>query len=205
MIVKVCGMREPENIRAVERAGADWMGFIFYARSPRCVAAPPSYLPAACRRVGVFVGERTDTIVQQAVRFGLSHVQLHGRETAEECRRLRAEGLTVIKAFSVKGTADVQAATAYEGACDYFLFDTACTGYGGSGVSFDWNALHAYCGHTPFLLSGGLRPDSMEALARFHHPRWAGIDLNSGFETAPARKDAAALKTFIEQAKQLEP
>lgn len=205
MIVKVCGMREPENIRAVERAGADWMGFIFYARSPRCVAAPPSYLPAACRRVGVFVGECTDTIMQQAARFGLSHVQLHGRETAEECRRLRSEGLTVIKAFSVKGIDDAQAATAYEDACDYFLFDTACTGYGGSGVSFDWNALHAYCGHTPFLLSGGLRPDSMEALARFHHPRWAGIDLNSGFETAPARKDAAALKTFIEQAKQLEP
>ena len=86
--------------------------------------------------------------------------------------------------------------------CDYFLFDTACSGYGGSGKTFNWNILQAYRGKTPFLLSGGLRPGSLSSLLQFKHEQWAGIDLNSGFETAPGLKDAAAVHTFINQLKQ---
>ena len=81
-------------------------------------------------------------------------------------------------------------------------FDTACSGYGGSGKTFNWNILQAYRGKTPFLLSGGLRPGSLSSLLQFKHEQWAGIDLNSGFETAPALKDAAAVHTFINQLKQ---
>lgn len=202
MIVKVCGMREAENIRAVEQAGADWMGFIFFPRSARYVANRPTYLPARCKRVGVFVDESTRLILQKAKAFGLHYIQLHGKETPEQCRELKAEGLGVIKVCSISGESDLPHAACYEQACDYLLFDTACPGYGGSGKSFNWNVLHAYHGNTPFLLSGGINPGSLDELARFRHPRWAGIDLNSGFETAPACKDAASIHTFIKQIKQ---
>lgn len=202
MIVKVCGMREPDNIRAVEQAGADWMGFIFFPRSPRYVDAVPAYLPVRCKRVGVFVGAETEHILHTASLFGLHAVQLHGHETPEQCARLSAEGLEVIKVFSVDEAQGLPSYAAYEGVCRYFLFDTACVGYGGSGKVFRWDLLAGYRGRTPFLLSGGLSPDSLKDLLGFAHDQWAGIDLNSGFETEPARKDAAALQTFIEQVKQ---
>ena len=84
----------------------------------------------------------------------------------------------------------------------YFLFDTRCASYGGSGQAFDWSLLERYEGETPFLLSGGLRPESLDAIKAFHHPRLTGIDLNSGFESAPGIKDDQLLRTFIKQLKQ---
>lgn len=197
MIVKVCGMREAENIRAVEQAGADWMGFIFYPRSPRFVPEPPAYLPLSVRRVGVFVNAGEADILPRAAAFRLDLVQLHGKEHPQLCERLQQEELKVIKAFAPKQAEDFTATADYEGCTDYFLFDTPTASYGGSGRSFDWDLLRHYTGRTPFLLSGGLRPDSLEALKRFRHPCWAGIDLNSGFETAPGRKDAELLQSFI--------
>ena len=131
MIIKVCGMREPENIRAIEQAGADWMGFIFFPQSARHVSHRPEYLPEQCRRIGVFVNESSENILQKAQEFGLHHIQLHGRETPEQCRKLKAAGLGVIKVFSIAQESDLQPAGCYEGVCDYFLFDTACSGYGG--------------------------------------------------------------------------
>lgn len=202
MIIKVCGMREPENIRAIEQAGADWMGFIFFPQSARYVSHRPEYLPEQCHRIGVFVNESSENILLKAQEFGLHHIQLHGRETPEQCRKLKAAGLGVIKVFSIAQESDLQSAGCYEGVCDYFLFDTACSGYGGSGKTFNWNILQAYRGKTPFLLSGGLRPGSLSLLLQFKHEQWAGIDLNSGFETAPALKDDAAVHTFINQLKQ---
>ena len=82
---------------------------------------------------------------------------------------------------------------------DYFLFDTRCEGYGGSGKRFDWSILTGYKGETPFLLSGGIRPENAEAIRNFRHPRFAGIDLNSGFEIEPGLKDIDKLKNFIQQ------
>lgn len=202
MIIKVCGMREPENIRAIEQAGADWMGFIFFPHSARYVTHCPEYLPEQCRRIGVFVNESSENILLKAQEFGLHHIQLHGRETPEQCRKLKAAGLGIVKVFSIAREIDLRPVGCYEGICDYFLFDTACSGYGGSGKTFNWNILQAYRGKTPFLLSGGLRPGSLSSLLQFKHEQWAGIDLNSGFETAPALKDAAAVHTFINQLKQ---
>ena len=202
MIIKVCGMREPENIRAIEQAGADWMGFIFFPQSVRHVSHRPEYLPEQCRRIGVFVNESSENILLKAQEFGLHHIQLHGRETPEQCRKLKTAGLGIVKVFSIARESDLRPVGCYEGICDYFLFDTACSGYGGSGKTFNWNILQAYRGKTPFLLSGGLRPGSLSSLLQFKHEQWAGIDLNSGFETAPALKDAAAVHTFINQLKQ---
>ena len=198
MIVKVCGMRQPENIREVEQAGADWIGLICYDRSPRFVSSVPSYLPQHSKRIGV-VNEDYAGITHRAHELNLDYLQLHGKETPELCKKLHEEDFRLIKAFALRKASDLEYTYAYAPYCDYFLFDTPCHGYGGSGQSFDWNILKNYKGDTPFLLSGGIRPESLSALSGFHHRRWAGIDLNSGFETAPAQKDAKQLASFIEQ------
>lgn len=196
MIVKVCGLREPENIRAVEQAGADLLGFIFYPSSPRYSAEPAVCMCRARRRVGVFVSPTLQEIMRCVYRFGLHGIQLHGEATPALCHALRAEGLTVIRALPASGNLD-KAARDYEDQVDFFLFDTPTGKHGGSGVPFDWTLLRGYTGRAPFLLSGGLCPGSLDALAAFSHPAWAGIDLNSGFETEPGLKDPALLAGFI--------
>lgn len=203
MVVKVCGMREGRNIMDVEQTGADWMGFICYERSPRHIGTCPTYLPTRCRRVGVFVNAPIPYIYNKVEELGLTHIQLHGDETPTDCRLLQDAGLTVIKAFQVHAEPDLTRARAYADACSYYLFDTPTPGYGGSGRTFDWGILRSYDGPLPFLLSGGLGPHSLEALSSFAHPLWAGIDLNSGFETSPGMKDASALQVFIKQFKAL--
>lgn len=201
MIVKVCGMRLAENIRAVEAAGADWIGFICYSRSPRFVAGIPAYLPRQCKRVGVFVNETVEQMVARAKELQLDYLQLHGAESPDTCRILHRLGFRLIKAFAPKCAFDFEPTTVYAPYCDYLLFDTPCTGFGGSGKTFDWALLSHYTGETPFLLSGGIRPESLNDLLSFRHPRWAGVDLNSGFESSPGMKDAQALKAFIRQLK----
>lgn len=196
-------MREPDNIREVAALGIDWMGFIFYARSPRRfenekrIPAPAS----SCRKVGVFVNESVERMMELAVLHGLDYLQLHGNESPETCYALQKRGFSVIKAFPVATEADLASTAGYEGRADYFLFDTKCNNYGGSGKSFDWSVLNSYRGDTPFLLSGGINPESLSALRDFRHPQLAGIDLNSGFEVSPGLKDAGKLKSFINELK----
>ena len=197
MIIKVCGMREPDNIRAVEQLGTDWMGVILYNRSPRFASRTPEYLPVSCRRVGVFVNATPAYLYNKVKELRLDIVQLHGHESPSLCAELRQYGLTVVKAFPVESEKDLELTVPYEHCCDYFLFDKRVSTFGGSGQSFPWNVLDAYQASVPFLLSGGLSPDSLAALRMFHHPRWAGIDLNSCFETAPGVKDIEALRRFI--------
>ncbi|MGL4852663.1 MAG: phosphoribosylanthranilate isomerase [Phocaeicola sp.] len=199
MKIKVCGMREPENIAAVEALGIDWMGFIFYPHSPRYVAMPPTYLLNNCKRVGVFVNESLEVIEQCIKQFGLQTIQLHGTESPELCQALRKKGVEVFKALSVKSEEDVARTTLYIGSCDYLLFDTPCTEYGGSGRTFSWSLLESYQGETPFLLSGGIGLEQLEALQQFYHPAWAGIDLNSRFESSPGVKEVESLKEFLAQ------
>ena len=202
MKIKVCGMREAGNIRAVERLDIDWMGFIFYPRSPRHVSCEADVEAAGrCRRkkVGVFVDAGIDEMLAVAARCELDCVQLHGNESPETCLAMQARGYPVIKAFHVSGTADLKKTKAYEAAASCFLFDTKCAGYGGSGRRFDWSALSGYDGPVPFILSGGIAPGCVDELLRFSHPALYGVDLNSGFEIAPAMKDALALAAFIEK------
>lgn len=199
MIVKVCGMSDAVNIRLAEQLNIDWMGFIFYPPSPRYVERRPDYLPQRQQRVGVFVNADEAFILSRISLFGLQLLQLHGHETPRQCRSLReATGLSVIKAFSVRSAADVALTRHYEGAADYFLFDTPTPGVGGSGRSFDHQLLDHYTGATPFLLSGGLGPDSVSHILALRHPRIAGIDLNSRFETAPGIKSIHRLQQFLQ-------
>ena len=194
-------MRDADNIRAVEQLGIDWMGFIFWPGSSRYVSEPPAYLPSRARRVGVFVDATLDQISTHMRDYGLQLIQLHGHESPDFCRSLRSicgDAIAIIKAFSIATVEDLESARAYEGAVDYFLFDTRSQLPGGSGKQFDWSILDAYDGTTPFLLSGGIGPDDLDRVLAFRHPRLLGFDLNSRFESAPALKDLSLLAPFIE-------
>ena len=201
MIIKVCGMRDPDNIRAVDQLGTDWMGFIFYPGSLRYVGEKLSYIPAKVKRVGVFVNEQPGIIRERALQNRLDILQLHGDESPAYCRKLKEEGFKVIKAFGIQTdqpfpSEEVQR---YGGCCDYLLFDTQSPLHGGSGKKFNWEILSAYNGDTPFLISGGISPEDAEVIKAFSHPQLMGVDLNSGFETSPAIKDISLLQTFIKQ------
>lgn len=198
-IIKVCGMTNGENIRQTEQLGVDFIGFIFYPRSPRFLFEMPTYLPVRSRRIGVFVNESKDNILMYADRFGLDYIQLHGNESPEYCHNLQAAGMKLIKAFSIATPRDLSSVSAYEGLCQYYLFDTKTSQYGGSGNQFDWTLLNRYTGNTPFLLSGGINQYSAAAIRNFHHPRLAGVDINSRFESSPGLKDIGRIQTFISE------
>jgi len=220
MIIKVCGLRDGENIRQVIGAGAQWIGMVFYPASPRYVSSIPTHagiipdmgsdiLPSDenhVKRVGVFVDEMPQTIITCAVNYRLDIIQLHGHETPTMIRNLRRTldpdirpGIRFMKAISVATADDILQYRDYEDCVNYFLFDTKCPTAGGSGQSFDWQLLSHYDGSVPFLLSGGIGPSDAARVRAFHHPQCIGIDLNSRFETAPAMKDVTALIQFIQQ------
>lgn len=219
MKIKVCGMRNGENIRRVAAIGVDWIGMIFWDKSPRYVTMIPTdagIIPDRAdttpktdiKRVGVFVDEMPQNIITRAVNFELDLIQLHGHETPTMIRNLHRTldpdirpGIQFIKAISVSCRDDIAAYKPYEDCVDYFLFDTKCPTVGGSGAQFDWSVLEAYDGNKPFLLSGGIGPDDAERVRAFHHPQCIGIDLNSRFETAPGVKDVDLLRSFIQHIK----
>ncbi len=199
-MIKVCGMREAENIREVEVLGVDLMGFIFWPKSSRYVSVRPAYLPTRCKRVGIFVNEEVEQVKRIADDYALDIIQLHGSESPDYVQRLRlvyGDNITIIKAFNIATTVDLEATKPYEGIVDYFLFDTKGKCVGGNGEKFDWRVLDDYIGETPFLLSGGIGPDDAERIKTYHHPQCMGIDLNSRFEIAPGLKDVTALARFL--------
>lgn len=214
-------MRDADNVRAVAALDIDFLGFIFYPKSPRYAqkAVPETELmtntATASRRndivmrkpqrVGVFVDETPQAIIAHIHNDQLDYVQLHGHELPEMIDHLKRavipdnhHSLKVIKAFSISKPDDLLQTKAYEGIADFFLFDTPTESYGGSGKKFDWQMLQAYDGHTPFLLSGGIGPEDIDRIHKFEHPQCIGIDLNSRFETAPGIKDVEALRRFTE-------
>lgn len=201
MRIKVCGLRYPDNIARIAALDIQMMGFIFYPSSPRYAAGLDvrslEAIPKKIRRVGVFVEEDMQRLLSTVRMYGLDTVQLHGEENPGYCERLRREGLSVIKAIGIAQKEDFRRAQVYRDTCDYLLFDTRSAAHGGTGRHFDWNLLADYDGPTPFLLSGGIGPRDAGTLAALNHPHLAGIDLNSGFETAPGVKDAQALEDFI--------
>ena len=199
MIIKVCGMRDAQNIREVESLEPDMMGFMCWNGSKRYVSARPGYLPDVCR-VGVFVNPTADEVVLKVRELGLNRIQLHGAETPELCRAIhKATGLPIMKAIQVAQASDLNACSAFERAdgVDMFLFDTKSSGWGGSGKSFDWSLLDSYDGSNPFILAGGIGPGAEERLVEIEHPKFRGIDLNSRFETEPGLKEISKLSVFI--------
>ena len=202
MIIKVCGMREAENIREVEALGIDLIGFIFWPKSSRYVSQELDYLPEKCKRVGVFVDASIGDVMTIAEQYNLDLIQLHGQESPSYITQLRPHlpaAVKIIKALNIATATDLEATERYEGYVDYFLFDTKGKMVGGNGEKFDWSVLKSYTGKTPFLLSGGIGSDDAERVKAFNHPNCIGIDLNSRFELYPAVKDVEKIKEFIKQ------
>jgi phosphoribosylanthranilate isomerase len=206
MKIKICGMKFPENIRRIADLQPDFMGFIFYPKSPR-YAEPLDVeslksLPKSIKKIGVFVNESLENILTVVYKNNLDGVQLHGSENVADCHKLKETGLIVLKVFPIADAYNFKVTKAYEGSCNFFLFDTKTETYGGSGVKFDWSMLAEYTGETPFLLSGGIAADDALAILEINHPKFAGIDLNSKFEISPGFKNVKLLNEFTQALKQ---
>jgi len=198
-------MKYTANREAVEKLPVDWLGFIFYPQSKRFVGADPErfLFDSEKPKVAVFVDENAFEIMALAKNFDFQLVQLHGKENPQTCRMLKSQGLKIIKVFSVDKNFDFAQTQPFEGVASYFLFDTKTAQHGGSGKKFDWKLLDKYEGHTPFLLSGGIGPGDAGDILKINHPKFTGIDLNSGFEDAPGMKNIEKLKFFITEIKGL--
>jgi phosphoribosylanthranilate isomerase len=207
MKVKVCGMRDPENILQVAALQPDYMGFIFYKDSKRYVSdfiSPEllAELPAKIQKIGVFVNAETGDIKEQVELYNLDLVQLHGHETPRQCKELQEAGIKVIKAFSVDDAFSFHSTLVYERYCDYFLFDTRGNNYGGNGTVFDWEILKGYIADKPYFLSGGLNLENLQS-KEFEElrPKPYAVDVNSGFEQEPGLKKVVELKQLLEHIK----
>ena len=204
--VKVCGMKYPPNMNEVASLQPDFMGFVFYPKSPRFVNTldPKSLksLPAAIKKIGVFVNEDVDLILTTTHKYQLDGVQLHGSENVELCKQLKETNLIVIKAFSIEAAYNFKVTHHYEDVCDFFLFDTKTQTHGGSGQQFDWNLLNEYSGNKPFFLSGGISAFDVQSVSVIKHPKFIGIDLNSKFEIEPGLKNTHLLQEFLINLKQ---
>ena len=198
MILKVCGMRDAQNIREVEAVvRPQMMGFICWEQSRRYVSSVPAYLPTRCIRTGVFVNPSMSHLRQKINSLRLQRIQLHGDESPEYCQRIiQQTGLPITKSLSIRQVEDIEQYRQYEGICDLLLFDTKCKTRGGSGEQFDWDILTHYKGSGPFLLAGGIGPRDAERLREFRHPMFLGIDVNSRFELSPGVKDVLLLREF---------
>jgi phosphoribosylanthranilate isomerase len=206
MQIKICGLRDPENIREIAALQPDFMGFIFYPNSPRYVgqldAGSLTSLPTSIKKTGVFVNENLENILTAISKYNLDAVQLHGADNKKLCRKIRQEAKTmVIKVFPIMDASNFRVTGDYEDVADFFLFDTKTDLYGGSGQKFNWNILQEYTGNKSFLLSGGIGADDVKALRAIEHPLLAGVDLNSKFELKPGLKNVALLKQFIDELK----
>ncbi len=204
--VKVCGMRDSHNIDAIAKLKPDYMGFIFYPKSPRFLgddynASALGRIPKTIKKTGVFVNATEDEIAETIVKFDLQAAQLHGNESPDLCSKVKAMNVEVIKAFQVGEDFDFDVLNPYNGVCDYFLFDTKTKHYGGSGHKFDWKILDKYDNDIPVFLSGGISIDDVEDVKKLQHLNIYAVDINSKFEVEPALKNVEMVSEFMTKLK----
>jgi phosphoribosylanthranilate isomerase len=201
MRVKICGVTNLDDAAEAVRLGAWAVGLIHFAESPRAVdPAEAGRIAAAFRRkcevVGVFVNPELDDVAKAVEDEGLTMVQLNGEEGPSFCGEVaRKTGLKVIKAVHVSSAADIHGAEAFR--TDFHLFDRRGKGlWGGSGESFDWGLLRERRSQLPAIVAGGLRPDNVAEAIAVTRPY--AVDVASGVEAEPGRKDHAAMTAFFE-------
>jgi phosphoribosylanthranilate isomerase len=194
--VKVCGLTVPEEARACAELGAWGVGVVFAPESPRRIDAARAAevlaaVPEGVARVGVFVGASPAEMASVARVAGLTHLQIHDADPGEA---RRASGLPVIEGVRVSGPDALARARA--SAADLVLLDAAVPGrHGGTGRSFDWSLLDGRPLGRPFVLAGGLRAENVaEAVARVAPDM---VDVSSGVESAPGRKDPERVRAFV--------
>jgi phosphoribosylanthranilate isomerase len=197
--IKFCGLTTLEDAQLAVATGAWAIGLIFWPQSPRrCSLESAAEMGAALRRrvelVGVFVNPTLDEVVGSAEAAGLTMLQLHGDEGPAFCAEVaRRTGCRVIKAARVRSGADIQSLSAFH--TDFHLLDSYAAGRpGGTGETFAWEIARAHRSSVPVILSGGLTPDNVTQAISAVHPY--AVDVASGVELAPGRKDPAKLEAF---------
>jgi len=201
-------MKHPGNISEVAKLQPDYMGFIFYEKTPRYFETKMPEIPSAIKKTGVFVDEEINIILERIKEQDLNAIQLHGEESAAFCYELKTllmeTQVEIIKVFSVKDDFDFSLLEAYEPVVDYFLFDTKGKNKGGNGITFNWKVLKNYPSEKPFFLSGGIGPEEVEAIQELktyfekngQKDLLYAIDVNSKFEEEAGLKNIEKLKEF---------
>ncbi|TCC91901.1 phosphoribosylanthranilate isomerase [Pedobacter frigiditerrae] len=201
--LKVCGMRQASNIAAVAELQPDYLGFIFYQKSPRFISGVSAelikYVPSTIKTTGVFVNEDLERVKAYIFKYNLKAVQLHGQEDVVYCEALKPTGVEIIKAFGIDENFDFSKLEAYLNVVDYFLFDTQTPDHGGSGKIFDWKLLTNYTFNKPYFLSGGIDLTHTTTIKNINDPRLYAVDVNSKFELEPGLKDVEKLREFFKE------
>ncbi|MFY0592513.1 phosphoribosylanthranilate isomerase [Roseivirga sp.] len=201
MKLKVCGMRESNNIEQLLALKPDYMGFIFYEKSSRNAEGKLDEtllksFPSDTKKIGVFVNATLEQVTSKVAQYKLDYVQLHGDESVEYVAGLFAIGIRVIKVFSIGASFDFHKLGAYNPFVDFFLFDTKGKERGGNGVAFNWDILKEYNQEVPFFLSGGVDLENIKKLDEMTDLNFHAIDVNSKFEEKPGLKNIEAIKTL---------
>jgi phosphoribosylanthranilate isomerase len=198
--IKICGITKAADATAAVEAGASALGFMFFSGSRRHLTHEAAKaiirdLPPFVAKVGVFVNARRDEVQRAIDETGIDTLQFHGEEPPEACRGF---GLKTIKAFRVQGKDMLALMPRYD--VDAWLLDSFVTGArGGTGVTFDWDlAVHARSLGTPIILAGGLNPDNVARA--IEHVQPYAVDVSSGVESSPGKKNAALIAAFIANA-----
>jgi phosphoribosylanthranilate isomerase len=197
---KVCGLRD--NIGDVVTLHPDYVGFIFYKKSPRYVGDDflmPGIDQLDIKKVGVFVNESMEFVFNTCIKYKLNYAQLHGNEAPEYCEVLHEKEIKIIKTFQVGEDFDFELLKPYESTIEFFLFDTKTKHYGGSGKTFDWSILKRYSLEKKYFLSGGLSLDNIGDLKNLDLSKIEAIDVNSKIEISPGLKNMDSLKTLKEK------
>jgi phosphoribosylanthranilate isomerase len=198
MKIKICGLRDKENIEQIASVHFDYMGFIFYPKSKRFVGEDfvmPN-VGDTIKKVGVFVNAEPYYILENVKKYNLNAIQLHGDESPEyieELKKTLPDDVSIIKAFGVNEDFDFTQLKPYESICNYFLFDTKTKDYGGSGHQFNWDVLNNYNNVLPYFLSGGIGIHDIDTIKNSTLKPFA-IDVNSKFELEPGLKDIELIK-----------
>jgi phosphoribosylanthranilate isomerase len=211
--IKVCGITDINQAVTLEVMGVDYIGFIFYALSKRYVLNRVSFndlqkfSPAHAKKVGVFVNEPIENLINIVVSAGIDIVQLHGDEEVEYFRELKEKlvesNMNHVKLIKVFRVGDKMPEIAsFENWADYYLFDTDSKMYGGTGAHFNWELLKGNAINKPFFLSGGIGPNDISGIEVMKKTKAGNdlkvLDINSQFETTPGNKNLEKIKTFID-------
>ena len=207
MKLKVCGMKYEDNIGQVGALQPDYLGFIFYEKTPRHFDTKIPNISDIIKKTGVFVNEDISTVIKKINEFNLQAIQLHGEESPYYCSILRttkliseSKPIEIIKVFPIKDGFNFEVLEPYEDVCDYFLFDTKGKLPGGNGYRFDWSLLDRYPSTKPFFLSGGIGLAQVEDIKKFKESKVSkycyALDINSKFEKEPGLKNISIIREF---------
>lgn len=205
--LKVCGMKDVDNMRLLAGLRPDYVGFICYPLSSRYVGDTPqpelaAAVPAGTLKVGVFVDAKLEEVATFVEKLDLDLLQLHGSESPQLIGELKIQfpQIEIIKAIAVEGSDSFSAIGGYADCVDFFLFDTKADGYGGSGRKFNWSLLNEIEMSKPWFISGGIGPSDGQLVRELgnQYKNLFAVDINSQFEKSPGVKDIKMVKGFIE-------